>query len=136
MGTDTEVTKVDVQSSGQNNAKSSNKLVAEKSKSNKEQTEENKQVTTNTINNETDEATIMEADTEVIGIETQSNLLNHVVGFHVSGATASKCVEEEEEVNKVVNLKSMFGKETGNEEKATNMEISEEKVALLTRDKQ
>ena len=135
MGADTEVTKVEVQSSGQNNVESSNKTVAEKSKSNKEQGEENKQVTTNTINNETEEATIMEADTVAIGIETQSDLLNHVVGFHESGATASKRVKKEE-VNKVVNSKNMFEKEAGNEEKATNMEISEEKVALLTRDKQ
>ena len=34
---------------------------------------------------------------------------------------------EEEEVNKLVNSKSMFGKEAGNKEKATNMENTEEK---------
>ena len=38
MGADTEVTKVEVQFSGQNNVESSNKTVAEKLKSNKEQT--------------------------------------------------------------------------------------------------
>ena len=42
MGADTEVTKVEVQSSGHNNVESSNKTVGEKSKSNKEKAEENK----------------------------------------------------------------------------------------------
>ena len=41
----------------------------------------------------------MGADTEAIGIEGQSGLLNHVVGFHANGAAASKRTEEE--ANKV-----------------------------------
>ena len=81
MGADTEVTNVEVLSSGQNNVDGSDEKVATKSKSNKEQAEESKQVTktTNNINTETEEATNMGADTEAIGIETQSGLLNHVL---------------------------------------------------------
>ena len=133
MGANTEITNVEVQSNGQNNVESSNKTVAEKSKSNKEQAEENKQVKTNTINNKTEEATIMEGHTEKIGIEYQSGLLNHVIGFYESGATASKRVEEQE-FNKVVNSKSMFGKEAGNEEKVTNMKNSEEKGCTVDKE--
>ena len=62
----------------------------------------------------------MEADTEAIGIEAQSGLLNHVVGFHTKGVVASKCMEEE--TNKIVNSKSMFEKEEENDENTPNLE--------------
>ena len=80
MGADTEVINVELQSSGHNNVEGPDETVGEKSKSNKEQTEEGKvdQVKTNTnenaneneqeLNTETKETTIMGADTEVIGV--------------------------------------------------------------------
>ena len=85
-------------------------------------------------NTETEEATSMEANTEAIGIEAQSGLLNHVVGFHAKGAVASKSMEEE--TNKVVNSKSTFEKEEENDENTTNMENSEEKGGTVDGNKE
>ena len=76
--------------------------VVEKSK--KEKSEEST-MNKNNINTKTEEATNMEADTEAIGIEAQSGLLNHVVGFHANEVVTSKCMEEE--TNKVKESESM-----------------------------
>ena len=110
IGADKEVTNVEVPSSEQNNVEGSDEKVAEKSKSIKELAEASKQVTKtiNNIHTVTEEATNMGADTEAIGIEAQSGLLNHVVGFYANGVAASNRTEEE--VNKVGKSKSLFEK--------------------------
>ena len=81
-----------------------------------------------------EEATSMESDTEEIGIEAQSGLLNHAVGFHAKGVVVSKSMEEE--TNKIVNSKSMFKKEEENDENTNNMEKSEEKGRTVDVDKE
>ena len=126
MGADTEVINVEVLSSGHNNVEGPDENVGEKSKSNTEQTEEGKLEKENN-NTKTEEATSMEADKEAIGIEAQSGLLNHVVGFHAKGAVASKSMEEE--TNKVVNSNSMC-------ENTTNMENSKVKGGTVDGDKE
>ena len=97
MAADTEVTNVEVPSSGHNNVEGPDENVGDKSKSNTEQTEEGKleKVKTNTnenengqeLNTETEEATIIGADTEVIG---GSGLQKHAERFHAKGAAAAR----------------------------------------------
>ena len=133
MGADMEVINVKVPSSGYNNVEGPDENVGKKSKSNKEQTEEGTNKSKISNNTKTEEATSMEADTEAIGIEAKSGLLNHVVGFHAKGVVASKSMEEE--TNKLVNSKCMFEKEE-NDENATNMENNKEKGGTVNVDKE
>ena len=76
---------------------------------------------------ETEEATIIVADTEVICSRAQLGLLNHVVRFYTKGAVASK--SRKEEANKIVNSKSMS-------ENKNDMENSEVKGGTKDGDKE
>ena len=108
IGADTEVTNIEVSSSRHNNVEGPDENVGEKIKSklNKEQTEEGKlnkvtKMKTNEykneieqeLNTETEEATNMGADTEVIGV---SGLQKHAEIFHAKGAAALMRTEEVE----------------------------------------
>ena len=117
---------VGVPLSGGNNMEDFEENVVEKSKN--EKSEQVTKMTKKDINTKMKEATNMGADTESISIEAQLGLLKHVVGFHATGATASKHTQEK--ANKVKESESI-------PEKAMIPKILKHKVSiLLTRNKQ
>ena len=134
MGADTEVAKVEVSSSGHNNVKGPDEKLGGKSKSNTEQTEEGKldKVKTNTneneneqeLNTETEEATIMGADTKVIGV---SGLQKHGERFHAKGAAAAMALANVEKTDVEKNVEDLKNDEkeeddTKNSAAGNNME--------------
>ena len=121
MGADMEVTNVEVSSSGHNNVEGPDENVGEKSESNTEQMEEGKldKVKTNInengneneqeLNTKTEEATIMGADTEVIGA---SGLQKHGKRFHTKGAAAAIELANVEKSNVEKNVEDLKNDET------------------------